>query len=108
MCELVQEFMNNTNTLREWNSSYSSYATPERMIMTTQNFCDVISEINYVMTKILLHIMHVPVITLIIITLFGKENEDAKWFVFHTAVLNFILGRLDSTLYINFICHYAS
>uniref|UniRef100_A0A914DWC8 G-protein coupled receptors family 1 profile domain-containing protein n=1 Tax=Acrobeloides nanus TaxID=290746 RepID=A0A914DWC8_9BILA len=70
-------------------------------LMDLQIFCTVITEINDILTKILLHIMHIPVIILIVITLFGKEKEDAKWFVFHTALLNFILGIIWEISLIN-------
>jgi hypothetical protein len=61
--------------------------------MTPQNFCTFIHDISQTLTKFSLHIMYIPVVTLILITLFGKEkNEDAKWFVFHTAILNLFLG----------------
>jgi hypothetical protein len=45
--------------------------------------------------------MHIPVIILIVITLFGKDsNDDSKWFVFHTAILNLILGIIWEILYL--------
>lgn len=49
--------------------------------------------------------MLVPLILLIIITRFGKENEDSKWFVFHTAMLNLILGVIWEFSYVisNFV-----
>jgi hypothetical protein len=56
------------------------------------DFCDAIIAIYPTLTSVLLHIMHIPVIILILLTLIGKENEDAKWFVFHTAILNLIVG----------------
>lgn len=51
-----------------------------------------------------LHLMHIPVIILILITLIGKESEHAKWFVFHTAILNLILGILWEVVYICNVC----
>jgi hypothetical protein len=55
--------------------------------------CDSISQIVLTSEPILLHILHVPLIVFILITLFGKEKEDSvKWFVCHTATINLCLG----------------
>lgn len=56
--------------------------------------------IGNVISFVILQVMHIPVFLLIVITLFGKENEDSKWFVFHTAVLNLILGVIWEIWYI--------
>lgn len=63
-----------------------------RCIENYSDFCDAIADIYPTLTSVLLHIMHIPVIILILLTLIGKENEDAKWFVLHTAILNLIVG----------------
>lgn len=63
------------------------------------DFCDAIFDIYPTLTSVLLHIMHIPVTILILLTLIGKENEDAKWFVFHTAILNLIVGIMWELLY---------
>jgi hypothetical protein len=62
--------------------------------------CDIIHYILPTMIPILLHIMHIPVIILIILTFMGKENQDAKWFVFHTAIFNLIVSITWQLLYI--------
>lgn len=56
------------------------------------DICDAIVNIEPTLHSNLLHLIHIPVIILIILTLFGKNNEDVKWFVFHTAILNLTLG----------------
>lgn len=61
--------------------------------------CEKMAFLEDLLSFIFLHLMHIPVVILIIITLFGKENEDSKWFVFHTAVLNLILGIIWESLY---------
>lgn len=45
--------------------------------------------------------MLVPVLILVVITLFGKEKEDYKWFVLHMAILNLILAIIWEVL--NFV-----
>src|SRR3569623_468989 len=92
MCELLgDEFWNETMIMIDDGfTSNLDYNRPPSM--SPKNFCNVIQDINKLVTQYLLHIMHIPVIILIVITIFGKEAEDAKWFVFHTAILNFILG----------------
>uniref|UniRef100_A0A914DV13 Uncharacterized protein n=1 Tax=Acrobeloides nanus TaxID=290746 RepID=A0A914DV13_9BILA len=97
MCERPEfmELMNETL----WMLPNFTGGPTERM--NPQNFCTIITEINDILTKILLHIMHIPVIILIVITLVGKEKEDAKWFVFHTALLNLILGIIWEISLIN-------
>lgn len=78
MCSINWAELNLTSTDSEFEESVS--------------LCEIISNIDSYISFYLLHIMHIPVIILIFITIFGKEDEDAKWFVFHTAVLNLILG----------------
>src|SRR5262249_12914892 len=56
------------------------------------DICDIVIDIEPTIHSILLHLIHIPVVILIILTLFGKDNEDVVWFVFHTAILNLILG----------------
>lgn len=88
MCELLgDEFWNETMTMID-----DGFTSNLGYSMSPKNFCNAIQDINKLVTQYLLHIMHIPVIILIVITIFGKEAEDAKWFVFHTAILNFILG----------------
>lgn len=60
--------------------------------VAVQDICSVVLAVEEALQQYLLHLMIVPVVVLILITLLGKENEDAKWFVFHTACLNLILG----------------
>lgn len=60
----------------------------------TYDFCDFMQYFEPILTTILLQLMFIPLLTIIVITLIDQENSDAKWFVFNTAVLNFILGIL--------------
>lgn len=64
------------------------------------DLCQKMASIEDELSLFLLHLMHIPVITLIIITLLDKNKEDVKWFVFHTAVLNLILGIFWELIFI--------
>ncbi|KAI1698977.1 hypothetical protein DdX_17588 [Ditylenchus destructor] len=48
--------------------------------------------INTVSTPYLLHLLFVPAIIIILLTLLDKHNEDAKWFMFNTALINIVTG----------------
>lgn len=45
------------------------------------------------------HIMLIPLIIITLLTLLGKDKEDYKWFVFHTTMLNLILGIFRELTY---------
>ena len=62
-----------------WNESDYFQNDTQMTTAYKTDFCTTILEIDAILTIYLLHIMHIPVLTLIIITLFGKENEDAKF-----------------------------
>ena len=61
--------------------------------------CTIFYNLDEFFLKSILHLMHIPVLILILITLIGKDSEDSKWFVFHTAVLNLILGIIWEVSY---------
>lgn len=78
MCDIIQSetILSNFTNLTQYSST----------------FCAQINSLDVISTRYLLNIMLIPVLILILVTLFGKNDEDSKWFVFHTAVLNLVLG----------------
>ncbi|KAI1716617.1 hypothetical protein Ddc_10409 [Ditylenchus destructor] len=61
---------------------------------TTQPFdiCDVADTIDTGITPYLLHFMFIPAIMVVLLTIADRHAEDAKWFMFNTAVINIISG----------------
>src|SRR3569623_1504282 len=54
------------------------------------NFCVTMVNLEVHIMFALIIPMMIPLLLLILITLFGCIKEDYKWFVFHKAILNFI------------------
>lgn len=54
--------------------------------------CQNMESLDNILAPYLLSIMCVTLLVLIIISFFGKDNDDSKFFVLNTAVINFILG----------------
>uniref|UniRef100_A0A914D2N2 Uncharacterized protein n=1 Tax=Acrobeloides nanus TaxID=290746 RepID=A0A914D2N2_9BILA len=44
--------------------------------------------------------MLIPVLLIVLVTILAKDKEDYKWFVFHTALLNFFLGIISELTYL--------
>ena len=63
------------------------------------DICDFLNVYEPLVSSFLLHFMFIPLVAVIIFTLLDKENEDAKWFVFNTAILNLFLGILWEMLH---------
>lgn len=56
------------------------------------DLCDFIGALEPTLIFVLLHIMYIPIILIILISIFGKENEDdTTWFVLNNAIINLIV-----------------
>lgn len=56
------------------------------------DFCDFLKIFGTNSTPYLIHILFVPALMTIIITLIDRYKEDSKWFTFNTAIINIIMG----------------
>ncbi|KAI1699221.1 hypothetical protein DdX_17466 [Ditylenchus destructor] len=56
------------------------------------DFCDLVELVNTTSTPYLLHSLFVPALIIVLLTLMDRCREDAKWFMFNTAVINIATG----------------
>lgn len=61
---------------------------------STYDFCNFLLDIKQAAVTTLLHIMLIPVLAIIVLSILDREKEDAKWFIFNSAVIYFILAIL--------------
>ncbi|KAI1692383.1 hypothetical protein DdX_21286 [Ditylenchus destructor] len=56
------------------------------------DFCDFVETVNTVSTPYLLHLLFLPALIIMFLTVIDRCSEDAKWFMFNTAVINVVTG----------------
>lgn len=56
------------------------------------DICAIILAIEIPASYYLEHLLFIPVVILIIVTIVIKDNDDVKWFLFNTAVINLVYG----------------
>lgn len=56
--------------------------------------CDIFDLIGFPIIYTMSHIIHIPSIILILTTIFGSNKKDIKWFLFHTSIINLVVGIL--------------
>jgi hypothetical protein len=62
------------------------------------DICDFLQNIDTTLILVLSQIIFIPIFTIIVITLIDQDREDAKWFIFNTAVLNLIFTISEDVL----------
>jgi hypothetical protein len=65
---------------------------PGNQSVNITDFCDFLAFFGTYSTPYLIHILFIPALMIIIITLIDRYKEDSKWFMFNTAIINIIMG----------------
>jgi hypothetical protein len=80
---------------------YGLNLTAEVVNQREENFCIVLTTVEYYANFVCRHILLVLLLLLIITSLIGKIRENYKWIIFHSASLNFIIiGKKREKCYI--------
>jgi hypothetical protein len=96
--------MASNDVLKECNLTYvESYLFEFYDIPITNfhyNLCNKIVNIEITSSRYLLHLMLIPELVIIFLTLISKTREEAKWFIFHITMINLILSLIWEVIYI--------